>query len=80
MVDLIGFAGEKSFLGVWRSSIGDLTKDGGGVLLQKEINGFFCISRQTLASLESIIEGVAKKIMEQSSGAIGRFSWIFIFV
>lgn len=60
MVDLIGFAGEKSFLGVWRSSISNLTKDRCGVLLQKKINGFFCISWQTLASLDGIIEGITK--------------------
>ena len=60
MVDLIGFAGKKSFLGVWRSSISNLTKDRCGVLLQKMINGFLCISWQTVAGLDGIIEGITE--------------------
>ncbi len=60
MVDLIGFAGEKSLLGVWRSSISDLTKDRCGVLLQKKINGFFCISWQTVAGFDGVIEGITE--------------------
>lgn len=60
MVGFISFAGGKIFLIIWRRGIGDLAVDGGGILLQEKFDGFCCISRQTVAGFQGVIEGIAE--------------------
>ena len=79
MVALILFAGLEKVSLLWRRGIGDAAQDGGGILLQNELDPFSASAgRRSQASMA--LSRALPKMMEQSSGAMGRFSWIFIFV